>query len=134
MPVVLAQVTAPKLWTACRLKFIHCDPSHHHLTLSEKCWKCVTSSACPFLVPETKPHGAEGSGEGTKLPVSSVMASAAEGKRETGNWGEHLQWILEAAQIKKRRHCLAFSLSTANCWPAAVKINSSNFFQCHLEI
>lgn len=39
------------------------------------------------LGPETKPHGAEGSGEGAKLPVSTVMVSAAGGKRETGTWG-----------------------------------------------
>lgn len=84
MLVVLAQVSAPKLWTAHSLKLIHDDPSHHDLTLSEKCWKCVTSSARPFLGPETKPHEAEGSGEGAKLPMSTVMASAAGGKRETG--------------------------------------------------
>lgn len=41
-----------------------------------------TSSA--FLGPETKPHGAEGSGEGAKFPVSTVVGSAAGGKRETG--------------------------------------------------
>lgn len=42
------------------------------------------SSAFLFLGPETKPHGAEGSGEGAKLPVSTVVGFAAGGKRETG--------------------------------------------------
>lgn len=81
--------------------------------------------------------------ERAELSVSTGMASAARGKREMGSWGWCLQWrtesressILEAAQqIKRRSCCLAFSLSTANCWPAAVEGSSSVCLQRHLEL
>lgn len=56
-----------------------------------------------------------------------VMSSVEDRNRESS--------ILEAAQqIKRRSRCLAFSLSTANCWPAAVEGSSSVCLQCHLEL
>lgn len=51
--------------------------------------KGVTSLHAQRWGPETKPklvHQAEGSGEGAKLSVSIVMASAAGGKREIRGW------------------------------------------------
>lgn len=77
--VALAQVTAPELLTPHRLNFIYQSPSHHLLTLSEKCWKCVPSLACSYL------------GARDKTLSWSVELRAA-GKGQSSQWAE--RWLL----------------------------------------